>query len=67
MAKEVQRAGKLKELADSLEMMTHYRSNIQGADLLDRWQKEMERFHIHTRSRLVHHLRCINLTDTAQR
>ena len=67
MAQEVQRAGKLKELADSLEMTTHCQYNIQGADLLDRWQQDMERFSIHTRSHLVHHLRCTNLIHTAER
>ena len=67
VAEEVQRTNKLKELADSMEMAIHFRSSVQGAELLDRWQKEMEHFNIHTRSHLVHHLRCVNLTDTAHR
>lgn len=67
VAQEVQRADKLKELADSMEMAIHFRSSVQVANLLDRWQKEMEQFNIHTRSHLVHHLRCVNLTDTAHR
>ena len=59
--------GKLKELADSLEMSTHYSDHIQGAILLERWQKEMNQFDVHARAHLVHHLRCINLNDIAER
>ena len=66
MADEVQREGKLKELADSLEMTT-YQKIIQGVTLLERWQNEMKQFDIHTRAHLVHHLRCVNLNDTAER
>ena len=67
VADEVQRKGKLKELADSLEMTTHLHMNIQGVNLLERWQSEMKQFSIHTKSHLVHHLRCVNLNDTAER
>ena len=67
MAQEVQSKGKLKELADSLEVAIHYKSNIEGSLLLDRWQKEMNQFNLHARSHLVHHLRCVNLNDIAER
>ena len=59
--------GKLKELADSLEMTVHFQEDTQGVILLDRWQSDMKQFNIHTRSHLVHHLRCVNLDDTANR
>ena len=48
-------------------MTIHYNQSIQGIDLLDRWQTEMKQFNIHARSHLVHHLRCINLDDIANR
>ena len=59
--------GKLKELTDSLEMSIHYSDHIQGAVILERWQKEMNQFDIHARAHLVHHLRCVNLHDAAER
>ena len=59
--------GKLKELTDSLEMSTHYSVHVQGAVILERWQKEMNQFDLHARAHLVYHLRCINLNDTAER
>ena len=67
IGEEVQRKGKLHALAESLEMTTHYKQSTQGVDLLDRWQTDMKQFNIHTRSHLVHHLRCIGLEDTADR
>ena len=67
IGEEVQREGKLQALAESFEMTTHYKQSTQGIDLLDRWQTEMKQFNIHARSHLVHHLRCINLDDTANR
>ena len=36
-------------------------------DLLQRWQNEMQKFKIHMKSHLIHHLRCINLGNTAER
>ena len=49
-------------------MMIHYKQSItQGIVLLERWQTDMAQFNIHTRSHLVHHLRCINLNDIADR
>ena len=67
VGEEVKKQGKLQALAKSLEMTTHYEQSTQGMDLLDRWQTEMKQFNIHARSHLVHHLRCINLNDIADR
>ena len=68
VSQEVQKEGKLQALAESLEMMTHYKqSSTPSLVLLERWQTEMEQFEVNARSHLVHHLRCINLNDTADR
>ena len=67
VAQEVQSKGKLKELADSLEVAIHYKSNIEGHLLLDRWLKDMKQFNLHAKSHLVHHLRCVDLNDIAER
>ena len=65
--KDVQKEGKAQALAESLEMITHYKQSTQVIDLLDRWQTEMKQFNVHTRSHLVHHLRCVNLDHIADR
>ena len=62
VASDVQRAGKLKELADELEMPLH---DVNAPiTLLRRWNYEIE---LEAHSLLVHHLKCIGLPGTSDR
>ena len=70
VAGDVQRTGKLRELADALEVVPLLESlegDVNGPfTLLQRWRqyiKEGSEAH----SLLVHYLRCIGLTKTAEK
>jgi cytoplasmic iron level regulating protein YaaA (DUF328/UPF0246 family) len=67
IAEEVSRKGKCKELTEALEMTSHLHGDITAHDLLQRWKREMQRFGIHTKSHLIHHLRSINLQNIVER
>ena len=67
VAEEVNRKGKYEELVENLEMTSHLQGDITTRDLLQRWQSDMQRFDIHIKSHLIHHLRCIDQNDTAKR
>ena len=70
VAHDVQRGRKLKELADELEMVPQLQSLQHDGDppltLLRRWRSEIENA-VETHSLLVHHLKCIGLTETSDR
>ena len=69
VADDVQRAGKLKELADALEVVPLLKSlgDINAPlTLLRRWHSGMESG-LDAHSLLVHHLKCIGLTKTSDR
>ena len=70
VADDVQEAGKLKELADALEVVPLLES-VEGDTnatftLLQRWRLGMVNCS-EAHSLLVHHLRCIGLTETSFR
>lgn len=69
MADDVQKAGKLADLADSLEIVLLLKSLEGDVDapfkLLKRWRR-VERTS-EARSLLVYHLRCIELTHTSDK
>ena len=70
VALDVQRSGKLKELADELEMVPQLESLRHDLNapltLLHRWQHEMENG-LEAHSHLVYHLKCIGLPGTSHR
>ena len=69
VASDVQRDGKLKELADELEMVPQLQSlhDVNAPlTLLSRWRFEIEDG-LKAHSLLVHHLKCIGLTGTSDR
>ena len=69
VADDVQRAGKLKELADALEVVPLLKSlgDINAPfTLLRRWRSGIESG-LDAHSHLVHHLKCIGLTKTSDR
>ena len=70
MARDIQRDGKLKELADELEMVPQLQSLQHDVNapltLLRRWRFEIEDA-VEAHSLLVHHLKCIGLTETSNR
>ena len=70
MAHDVKRKKKLKELADELEMVPQLESLQHDANppltLLRRWRHEIENG-LEAHSLLVHHLKCIGLTETSDR
>ena len=70
VACDVQECGKLKELADELEMADQLKSLEHDADapftLLRRWHSEIE-CELKAHSLLVHHLKSIGLTKTSER
>ena len=70
MASDVQRSGKLKKLADELEMVPQLQSLQHDLNapltLLHRWHHEMENG-LEAHSHLVYHLKCIGLTGTSHR
>ena len=67
VADEVKRAGKLKELADELEMI-HMLKLLENAPLtlLQRWHCEVES-ELEAHSLLVHHLKCIKMPETSHK
>ena len=70
VARDIQRGGKLKELADELEMVPQLQSLQHDVNapltLLCRWHSEIENA-AEAHSLLVHHLKCIGLTETSDR
>ena len=71
VADAIQRDGKLKELADALEVVPLLES-IEGEAnapliLIQRWRAGADMHGLEAHSLLVHHLRCIGLTRTADR
>ena len=70
VAGDVQRAGKLRELADALEVVPLLESlegDVNGPfTLLQRWHHSIKEG-LEAHSLLVHYLRCIGLTKTAER
>ena len=70
MASDVQRHGKLKELADELEMVPQLESLRHNLNppltLLCRWHFETENG-LEAHSHLIYHLKCIGLTGTSHR
>ena len=66
MALDVQRCGKLQELAEELEMVPQLESLQHDVNpsltLLRRWRVEIENG-LEAHSLLVHHLKCIGLTS----
>ena len=70
VAEEVQGAGKLRELADALEVVPLLVSLGEDTNassrLLQRWQSSMES-PLEAHSLLVHHLRCIGLVTTSDK
>ena len=65
MAADVQKYGKLNELADELEMA--HKSLVHDVyTLLQRWHSEIENG-LEAHSLLVYHLTCIGLTETSDR
>ena len=67
VADEIKRAGKLKELADELEMNRQLKS-LENAPftLLQRWHSGIESG-LEAHSLLVHHLECIKMPETSHR
>lgn len=69
MADDVQKAEKLADLADSLETVLLLKSLEGDTDapfkLLQRWRRVENTSEAHTL--LVHHLRCIGLTQTSDK
>ena len=67
VADEIKRAGKLKELADELEM-NHQLESLETTPftLLQRWCCEIESG-LEAHSLLVHHLKCIKMPETSRR
>ena len=70
MASDVQRNGKLKELADELEMAPQLESLRHDENppltLLRHWRHEIENG-LEAHALLVYHLKCIGLTGTSDR
>ena len=70
VACDVQRDGRLKELADELEMVPQLQSLQHDVNapltLLCRWRFEIEDG-LKAHSLLVHHLKCIGLRGTSDR
>ena len=70
VAHDVQRSGKLRELADELEMVPQLESLQHDMNpplkLLHRWRPEIKNG-VEAHSLLVHHLKCIGLTGTSDR
>ena len=66
-ADEVKTAGKLKELADELEMI-HQLKSLENAPftLLQRWCYGIKSG-LEAHSLLVHHLKCIGMPETSDR
>ena len=64
VACDVQRSGKLIELADELEMPLH--GVNAPITLLHRWRCEIKNG-LEAHSLLVHHLKCIGLRETSER
>jgi len=72
VAEEVQKAGKLRELADVLEVVpllqSLQRDTNASSILLRRWQSDVGvDVQVETHSLLVYHLRCIGLVETSNR
>ena len=71
MAFDVQRGGKLKELADELEMVPQLESLRRDVNppltLLHRWRFEIKKNGLEGHSLLVHHLKCIGLQRASNR
>ena len=67
VADEVKRAGKVKELADELEMI-HQLKSLENAPftLLQRWCYGIESG-LEAHSFLVHHLKCIGMPEISHR
>ena len=70
VARNVQRDGKLKKLADELEMVPQLQSLQHDENpsliLRRRWRSEIQNA-VEVHSLLVHHLKCIGLTETSDR
>ena len=70
VACDVQRNGKLKELADELEMVPQLQSLQHDVNapltLLSRWRFEIENG-LEAHSLLVHHLKCIGMRGSSDR
>ena len=70
VAEDVQRAGKLRELADALEVVPLLESPEEDTNasltLLQRWQSSAQSS-LEAHSLLVHHLRCIGLKRTSNK
>ena len=70
MASDVQRSGKLKKLADELEMVPQLESLRHDVNppltLLHRWRHETKN-ELEAHSLLVHHLKSIGLPGTSHR
>ena len=70
VARDVQRSGKLKELADELEMVPQLQSLQHNVNppltLLHRWRCGIMNA-VEAHSLLVHHLKCIGLPETSDR
>ena len=64
VADDVQRSGKLRELADELEMPLH--GVNAPITLLRRWRREIKNG-LEAHSLLVHHLKYIGLRETSER
>ena len=71
MALDVQRDGKLKELADELEMVPQLGSLQHDMNppltLLRRWHSEIKKNGLEAHSLLVYHLKCIELQRASDR
>lgn len=70
VADDVQKSGKLKELADALEIVPLLESLVgvtnASLTLLQRWRSGVESGLL-AHSLLVHHLKCIGLVETSNR
>ena len=70
MASDVKRGGRLKKLADELEMVPQLQPLQHDVNapltLLRRWHHEIENG-LEAHSHLVYHLKCIGLTGTSDR
>ena len=69
VGKNVQSKGKVKELAETLEMTYNLKAlegdPNQAYELLFAWSKEMQRYAPNLRAHLVHHLKMIRMDDIA--
>ena len=64
IADDVQKAGKLEDLADTLEAVPLEDDMNEPFKLLQRWRLGFENS-LEAHSLLVHHLKCIGLTQTS--